>query len=112
MDPITLKPQPSADLTNNSTSSPAHKVQHRVSANCKQHGFHSLPFNSTFDCDSKTTPRSHADTEEDQGTGHSQHACQPPALALARLPTTTAPAAQIREGFPTLEASQPGQASM
>lgn len=35
-DTITLKPRPSADLTNSSAPSPSHKVQRSVSANPKQ----------------------------------------------------------------------------
>eukprot|EP00069_Balaena_mysticetus_P017782 bmy_10853T0 len=38
-DTITLKPRPSADLTNSSAPSPSHKVQRSVSANPKQRRF-------------------------------------------------------------------------
>lgn len=38
-DAITLKPRPSADLTNSSAPSPSHKVQRSVSANPKQRRF-------------------------------------------------------------------------
>ena len=38
-DSITLKPRPSADLTNSSAPSPSHKVQRSVSANPKQRRF-------------------------------------------------------------------------
>lgn len=38
-DNITLKPRPSADLTNSSAPSPSHKVQRSVSANPKQRRF-------------------------------------------------------------------------
>ena len=38
-DTITLKPRPSADLTNSNAPSPSHKVQRSVSANPKQRRF-------------------------------------------------------------------------
>lgn len=38
-DAITLKPRPSADMTNSSAPSPSHKVQRSVSANPKQRRF-------------------------------------------------------------------------
>lgn len=38
-DTITLKPRPSADLTNSGAPSPSHKVQRSVSANPKQRRF-------------------------------------------------------------------------
>lgn len=38
-DAVTLKPRPSADMTNSSAPSPSHKVQRSVSANPKQRRF-------------------------------------------------------------------------
>lgn len=92
---VTLKPQPSADLT--AALLPHPQERHRVPASCKQH----IPTSNC--CSENTPPGRNADVAEDQGAGrrpqHSQRAAGEEDCRC-RPPPALSPPAQIRAGIP------------
>ncbi|XP_075401667.1 serine/threonine-protein kinase MARK2 isoform X1 [Tenrec ecaudatus] len=128
-DSISLKPRPSADLTNNSAPSPSHKVQRSVSANPKQRRFSdqagpAIPTSNSY---SKKTQSNNAENkrpEEDRESGRkaSSTAKVPasPLPGLERKKTTTSPSTNSvlststnrSRNSPLLERTSLGQASI
>ncbi|KAK2100269.1 Map microtubule affinity-regulating kinase, partial [Saguinus oedipus] len=99
-DTITLKPRPSADLTNSSAPSPSHKVQRSVSANPKQRRFSdqaagpAIPTSNSY---SKKTQSNNAENkrpEEDRESGRK-------ASSTAKVPASPLPGLDRKKTTPT-----------
>ncbi|XP_075857854.1 serine/threonine-protein kinase MARK2 isoform X13 [Microcebus murinus] len=99
-DTITLKPRPSADLTNSSAPSPSHKVQRSVSANPKQRRFSdqvagpAIPTSNSY---SKKTQSNNAENkrpEEDRESGRK-------ASSTAKVPASPLPGMERKKTTPT-----------
>ncbi|KAL4696975.1 hypothetical protein H8959_002673 [Pygathrix nigripes] len=99
-DTITLKPRPSADLTNSSAPSPSHKVQRSVSANPKQRRFSdqaagpAIPTSNSY---SKKTQSNNAENkrpEEDRESGRK-------ASSTAKVPASPLPGLERKKTTPT-----------
>ncbi|XP_059259125.1 serine/threonine-protein kinase MARK2 isoform X6 [Mustela nigripes] len=98
-DTITLKPRPSADLTNSSAPSPSHKVQRSVSANPKQRRFSdqagpAIPTSNSY---SKKTQSNNAENkrpEEDREAGRK-------ASSTAKVPASPLPGLERKKTTPT-----------
>ncbi|KAJ8795751.1 hypothetical protein J1605_002513 [Eschrichtius robustus] len=99
-DTITLKPRPSADLTNSSAPSPSHKVQRSVSANPKQRRFSdqaagpAIPTSNSY---SKKTQSNNAENkrpEEDREPGRK-------ASSTAKVPASPLPGLERKKTTPT-----------
>uniref|UniRef100_A0A2K6F162 Serine/threonine-protein kinase SIK3 n=1 Tax=Propithecus coquereli TaxID=379532 RepID=A0A2K6F162_PROCO len=98
-DTITLKPRPSADLTNSSAPSPSHKVQRSVSANPKQRRFSdqagpAIPTSNSY---SKKTQNNNAENkrpEEDRESGRK-------ASSTAKVPASPLPGMERKKTTPT-----------
>ncbi|KAF3822190.1 hypothetical protein GH733_007564 [Mirounga leonina] len=96
-DTITLKPRPSADLTNSSAPSPSHKVQRSVSANPKQRRFTAGPAIPTSNSYSKKTQSNNAENkrpEEDRESGRK-------ASSTAKVPASPLPGLERKKTTPT-----------
>lgn len=126
-DTITLKPRPSADLTNSSAPSPSHKVQRSVSANPKQRrsSDQAVPAIPTSNSYSKKTQSNNAENkrpEEETGRKASSTAKVPasPLPGLDRKKTTPAPSTNSvlststnrSRNSPLLDRASLGQASI
>ncbi|TEA11627.1 hypothetical protein DBR06_SOUSAS6910086, partial [Sousa chinensis] len=104
-DTITLKPRPSADLTNSSAPSPSHKVQRSVSANPKQRRFSdqagpAIPTSNSY---SKKTQSNNAENkrpEEDREPGRK-------ASSTAKVPASPLPGLERKKTTPTPSTSWP-----
>uniref|UniRef100_A0A8C2LRV7 Serine/threonine-protein kinase MARK2 n=1 Tax=Cricetulus griseus TaxID=10029 RepID=A0A8C2LRV7_CRIGR len=96
-DTITLKPRPSADLTNSSAPSPSHKVQRSVSANPKQRrsSDQAVPAIPTSNSYSKKTQSNNAENKrpEDE-TGRK-------ASSTAKVPASPLPGVERKKTTPT-----------
>ncbi|ELK24402.1 Serine/threonine-protein kinase MARK2 [Myotis davidii] len=98
-DAITLKPRPSADMTNSSAPSPSHKVQRSVSANPKQRRFSdqagpAIPTSNSY---SKKTQSNNAENkrpEEDRESGRK-------ASSTAKVPASPLPGLERKKTTPT-----------
>uniref|UniRef100_A0A8C6HLE7 Serine/threonine-protein kinase MARK2 n=1 Tax=Mus spicilegus TaxID=10103 RepID=A0A8C6HLE7_MUSSI len=126
-DTITLKPRPSADLTNSSAPSPSHKVQRSVSANPKQRrsSDQAVPAIPTSNSYSKKTQSNNAENkrpEEETGRKASSTAKVPasPLPGLDRKKTTPTPSTNSvlststnrSRNSPLLDRASLGQASI
>ncbi|XP_060241768.1 serine/threonine-protein kinase MARK2 isoform X7 [Meriones unguiculatus] len=126
-DTITLKPRPSADLTNSSAPSPSHKVQRSVSANPKQRrsSDQAVPAIPTSNSYSKKTQSNNAENkrpEEETGRKASSTAKVPasPLPGLERKKTTPTPSTNSvlststnrSRNSPLLDRASLGQASI
>uniref|UniRef100_A0A673VLT2 Serine/threonine-protein kinase MARK2 n=1 Tax=Suricata suricatta TaxID=37032 RepID=A0A673VLT2_SURSU len=98
-DTITLKPRPSADLTNSNAPSPSHKVQRSVSANPKQRRFSdqagpAIPTSNSY---SKKTQSNNAENkrpEEERESGRK-------ASSTAKVPASPLPGLERKKTTPT-----------
>lgn len=126
-DTITLKPRPSADLTNSNAPSPSHKVQRSVSANPKQRrsSDQAVPAIPTSNSYSKKTQSNNAENkrpEEETGRKASSTAKVPasPLPGLDRKKTTPTPSTNSvlststnrSRNSPLLDRASLGQASI
>ncbi|XP_028627107.1 serine/threonine-protein kinase MARK2 isoform X2 [Grammomys surdaster] len=126
-DTITLKPRPSADLTNSSAPSPSHKVQRSVSANPKQRrsSDQAVPAIPTSNSYSKKTQSNNSENkrpEEETGRKACSTAKVPasPLPGLDRKKTTPAPSTNSvlststnrSRNSPLLDRASLGQASI
>ncbi|XP_051049789.1 serine/threonine-protein kinase MARK2 isoform X9 [Phodopus roborovskii] len=96
-DTITLKPRPSADLTNSSAPSPSHKVQRSVSANPKQRrsSDQAVPAIPTSNSYSKKTQSNNAENKRpEEETGRK-------ASSTAKVPASPLPGVERKKTTPT-----------
>ncbi|XP_029399722.1 serine/threonine-protein kinase MARK2 isoform X4 [Mus pahari] len=96
-DTITLKPRPSADLTNSSAPSPSHKVQRSVSANPKQRrsSDQAVPAIPTSNSYSKKTQSNNAENKRpEEETGRK-------ASSTAKVPASPLPGLDRKKSTPT-----------
>nr|XP_015854669.1 serine/threonine-protein kinase MARK2 isoform X3 [Peromyscus maniculatus bairdii] len=96
-DTITLKPRPSADLTNSSAPSPSHKVQRSVSANPKQRrsSDQAVPAIPTSNSYSKKPQSNNAETKRpEEETGRK-------ASSTAKVPASPLPGLERKKTTPT-----------
>ncbi|OBS81546.1 hypothetical protein A6R68_20279 [Neotoma lepida] len=96
-DSITLKPRPSADLTNSSAPSPSHKVQRSVSANPKQRrsSDQAVPAIPTSNSYSKKPQSNNAENKRpEEETGRK-------ASSTAKVPASPLPGLERKKTTPT-----------
>ncbi|XP_052046754.1 serine/threonine-protein kinase MARK2 isoform X3 [Apodemus sylvaticus] len=96
-DTITLKPRPSADLSNSSAPSPSHKVQRSVSANPKQRrsSDQAVPAIPTSNSYSKKTQSNNAENKRpEEETGRK-------ASSTAKVPASPLPGLDRKKSTPT-----------
>ncbi|EHB04946.1 Serine/threonine-protein kinase MARK2, partial [Heterocephalus glaber] len=98
-DTITLKPRPSADLTNSSAPSPSHKVQRSVSANPKQRRFSdqagpAIPTSNSYSKKTQSNNTENKRPEEDREAGRK-------ASSTAKVPASPLPGLERKKTTPT-----------
>uniref|UniRef100_H0V3U0 Serine/threonine-protein kinase SIK3 n=1 Tax=Cavia porcellus TaxID=10141 RepID=H0V3U0_CAVPO len=98
-DAVTLKPRPSADLTNSSAPSPSHKVQRSVSANPKQRRFSdqagpAIPTSNSYSKKTQSNNTENKRPEEDREVGRK-------ASSTAKVPASPLPGLDRKKTTPT-----------